>query len=174
MIKAISFYKKLSTKLDLIAAVVLFANCLMVVANVITRSAIIEMPIFGVYEIVCYLSLISISFALAKCAIEGGHTNLTFLLEKMSERKAKIITIIVNIIILINFVLITWNVILYTIGRVAVGDVSPVMRLPIVYVMAIVSIGFVLLTLSPLVNIIEETINLKKQSEKNITLEEGR
>lgn len=173
MDNAIKFFKMLAKRLDYIAAIVLFLNCALVVLNVITRSALFEMPIFGVYEIVCYLSLISISFALANCAVEGGHTNLTFILEKLSEKKAKIITIIVNIVILINFILIAWNLILYAISRVQVGDVSPVMRLPIVYLMALICIGFILLTITPLINIIEDLRFIKNQPEKLLSSKEG-
>ncbi len=165
MYTAIRFLKTFARKLDYLAAAILFLNCLLVVANVITRSPVLEMPIFGVYEIVCYLSLLSISFALSRCAFEGGHTNLTFLLEKLSEKKAKIIGIIMNIVVLINFILIAWNMVLYTIDRVAVGDVSPVIRIPIVYVMAFLCLGFILLTITPLVKIVEGIIDLKLEGE---------
>lgn len=161
---AIKIFKQVSKKIDIIAAVILFANCILVSVNVITRSALFEFPIFGVYEIVCYLSLISVSLALARCAIEGGHTNLTFLLEKLSEKKSKTVTIIVNIIILINFISITWNLILYTITRFQVGEVSPVMRLPIHYIMLFIVVGFGLLTLTPLIKVIEDIRDLKNIS----------
>ncbi len=148
----------------LLAALILFANCVLVVANIITRSALFKSPIFGVYEMVCYLSLISISFALAGCAIEGGHTRLTFLVEKLSEQKHRVIEIIINIVILINFILITWNLIRYMISRYFVGDVSPVMRIPIQYIVAFIVVGFILLTLTPLVKIIEDIRRIKKPS----------
>ncbi len=158
----LSLVKKIAKKLDVIAAVVLFLNCLLVVLNVITRSRLFQMPIFGVYEIVCYLSLISISFALAHCAVEGGHTNLTFFLEKLSKTKAKVVTICVNIVLLINFGLITWNIVLYAISRITVGEVSPVLRVPIVYIIAFICIGFILLTITPLLKIIGDISDLKK------------
>ncbi len=164
MDKATTSVIKACKGINMIAAVVLFANCALVVANIITRSALFKFPIFGVYEMVCYLSLVSVSFALANCAIEGGHTNLTFLVDKLSERKRKIVEIAVNLIIVVNFIFITYNLFGYMKSRYLVGDVSAVMRIPLQYVVAFIVVGFVLLTLTPIIKIIEDVKILKNIS----------
>lgn len=160
------YFKKISKTFDLIAAIILLLTCLLVVLNIITRS-LFDAPIFGIYEIVCYTSLIMVSLALANCAIQGGHINLTLLLEKLSPKNQRFLEIILSVVILINFVLISWNLVLYMIARYVVGDVSAVLRIPLQYIVVFIVFGFVLLTLTPLVKIIEEIRKLHKASLNN-------
>ena len=102
MDKIIRSYEKVCQKFDLIGAIILLVICLIVVLNIILR-AVFNNPIYGAYEYVCYLSVVVISFALANCAIQGGHTNVTFLLEKFSLRTQRVITIITEAVIFVNF-----------------------------------------------------------------------
>lgn len=156
--------RRVSTVFDYIAAVVLFGNCLLVVLNVITRSPLFESPIFGVYELVCYLSLVSVSLALANCSLEGGHTNLTFLMEKLPVKVRAGIEIAADCVVLVNFVLITWNIGVFMVSRFTNGEVSPVMRIPLNIIIAMVLIGFIPLTLAAVVGIADKTKTISTAS----------
>ncbi|NLL21194.1 MAG: TRAP transporter small permease [Firmicutes bacterium] len=160
MDKIIRSYEKVCQKFDLIGAIILLVICLIVVLNIILR-AVFNNPIYGAYEYVCYLSVVVISFALANCAIQGGHTNVTFLLEKFSLKTQRIITIITETVIFVNFLLIMWKLAEYAQKTYLAGDVSSNLRIPLHYVVVVIVAGIFLLALFSLLKIIE---TIKKPS----------
>jgi TRAP-type C4-dicarboxylate transport system permease small subunit len=155
MEKLLKVVKNVLDKFDVAAAFILFATCLLVVINVITRTSLFKAPVFGVYEIVSFLTLIAVSFALANCLITDGHVKLTFLVDKLSTKKRTIIDLILTLIAAINFILITWNLGKYMLERLALGEVASVLRISIHYIVAFVVFGFILLILAQIVQIIE-------------------
>lgn len=159
MDKIIRSYEKVCQKFDLIGAILLLVICFIVVLNIILR-AVFKSPIYGSYEYVCYLSVVVISFALANCAVQGGHTNVTFLLEKFSLKTQRIITIITETVIFVNFLLIMWKLAEYAQKTYLAGDVSSNLRIPLHYVVAVIVAGVLLLTLFILLKIVEAIKNL--------------
>jgi TRAP-type C4-dicarboxylate transport system permease small subunit len=154
MEKIIRPYEKVCQKVDLIGAIILLVICIIVVLNILLR-AIFNSPIYGTYEYVCYLSVVVISFALANCAIQGGHTNVTFLLEKFSLKTQRIFSIITGTVIFVNFFLIMLKLIEYAQKTYLAGDVSSNLRIPLHYVVAVIAVGVLLLTLFILLKTIE-------------------
>ncbi|NLO98546.1 MAG: TRAP transporter small permease [Peptococcaceae bacterium] len=155
MNKVIEITKKVFSKFDVAAAVILFATCLLVVVNVITRTDLFKAPVFGAYEIVSFLTLIAISFAIAHCSIADGHVRLTFIIDKLSAKVRNIINIILLIVATVNYILITWNLGKYMLERAAFGEVASVLRIPIQYIVVFVVFGFFLLLIAQIIKIIE-------------------
>lgn len=156
--KAIKFFKKIFKKIDTLAAIVLFVVCVMVVINIILRR-LFGSPIHGVYEFVCYFTVLLVSLALANCAMQDGHTNVTYVLEKFSSKVQKYIKIIVGIPIIITFIFIIWNLAAYAYDMYLLGYVSSVMRFPLQYILGLIVVGFVTLTIAILIRLIEDIKN---------------
>ena len=136
------------------AAVILLIVCLIVVLNIILRL-LLKSPIYGAYEYVCYLSVLVISFALTDCAIQGGHTNVTFLLEKFSPKTRRIVNAITGTVIFVNFLLILWKLAEYAQKEYLTETVSSNLRIPIFYIVGVIVIGLFLLTLFILLQLIK-------------------
>ncbi len=153
--KTIKFLKNIFKRVDFLAAMILFAVCLLVVINIILRR-LFGSPIHGVYEFVCYFTVFLVSLALANCAMQGGHTNVTFVLEKFSAKLQKYIKVIVGIPIIISLILIIWNLAAYAYDMYLLGYVSSVMRFPLQYILGIIGAGFVTLTIATFIRLIED------------------
>ncbi|NLL51246.1 MAG: TRAP transporter small permease [Peptococcaceae bacterium] len=155
MEKALKITKEIFAKFEVAAAIILFGTCLLVVVNVITRTDLFKAPVFGAYEIVSFLTLIAVSFALANCSITDGHVRLSFLVDKLSPKKRTAIEIILTLIATVNFILITWNLGKYMLERLALGEVASVLRISIHYIVAFVVFGFFLLVIAQIIKIID-------------------
>lgn len=153
-------YEKVCQKFDLIGSIILLTVCIIVVLNIILR-ALFKSPIYGSYEYVCYLTVVVISLALANCAFQGGHTNVTFLLEKFSPKVQKFINVIAGSVIFVNFSLILWKLVEYAQKTYLAGDVSSNLRFPLCYIVAVIVLGLFLLTLFVLLKVI---MTIKKPS----------
>jgi TRAP-type C4-dicarboxylate transport system permease small subunit len=159
-----NFLKTIVIKADNLAAGILFANSALVVLNILLRS-LFRLPIFGVYEIVCYASLIMVSLSLGNCSLSGAHTNLTLVVEKIPGKARIILEAIVELVVLINFLFITWNMGKYMQSRYRIGEVSAVLRLPIYILVGLIVLGFALLTLSVFIRfraLVKDLINPAK------------
>ncbi len=155
MDKFIIIFKKISSKFDFLAAMIILGISILVVANILLRR-LLGSPIHGVYEYVCYLTVFAISLALANCALQDGHINITFLLEKFSAKIQKVILIVFGVFVLGTFSLIIWNLADYAREMYLLGYVSSVVRIPLEYIMAIIVAGFLILTISIFIKLVED------------------
>lgn len=155
-------FEKICQKFDLIAAMILLVVCLIVVLNIILR-ALFKSPIYGSYEYVCYLTVLVISLAIANCAFQGGHTNVTFVLEKFSPLVQRIINVITGTVVFVNLSFILCNLAKYAQKTYAIGEVSSNLRFPLWYIVAVIVLGLFLLTLFILLKIIEAIKNIMLQ-----------
>ena len=150
----VEFMESVSKKLksvfswfDLIGGYAVLIISLLIVLNVILRAAI-NVSIYGSYEYVCYTVALIVSLGLANCAINDGHVNVTFLVDKFPEKAAKINYLMTSIISLIFFILITWKMIEYAIRKYFLAEISIVVGIPIYIIVLIIAFGFLMLTLS--------------------------
>jgi TRAP-type C4-dicarboxylate transport system permease small subunit len=145
---------KISRGLDFLAGLILAATALLVVANILGR-ALINHSILGTYEMVGFLTAAVVGLAMARCAVENGHITVTFILERFSPVIQRIVEIIVGIPVFIFFLFASYNLFRY--GRLmdVSGEVAPTTQLifyPFVY---LVAIGFVVLALTVLLQVIK-------------------
>jgi TRAP-type C4-dicarboxylate transport system permease small subunit len=107
---------------DKLAQVGIFAMLLLIVGNIVLRQ--FGKPIYGSYDYVCFLGALSVSLALANCALEKGHTQVEMLMERFPRRVQGVIDTVVGIVSFCLFVLITWQCISLAEDMRRSGEVS--------------------------------------------------
>jgi TRAP-type C4-dicarboxylate transport system permease small subunit len=112
----------LSKFCDRIAQAAVVAMLLLIVGNILLR--IVWKPILGTYDIAGFIGAILIAFALAYCALQGGHIQVELLVTLFPERAQAIIGSITGIFSLFIFSLVTWQCIVLANDMRRVGEVS--------------------------------------------------
>lgn len=144
---------KLSKYSNIIAAGAIVITMLLIVANIILRR-VFKLPIEGTYDYVGYLTAIAIALSLAYCGVVKGHIAIGFFTEKISEKKQKILGIIVKSISMLFLLFSSWHVIQYGNRTMASGQVSTTTQMPVYPFIYIIAIGLVLLSLVIFVHLI--------------------
>ena len=145
--------QQLAQGLDRVARFATVLLMALVVTNIILRFT--WRPLLGTYEFVSFLSAVVISFALAYCAIQGGHIAVTLFVDHLPRRVQAIIDIIVGVISITFFGLTVWQITLYATDMVISGEVSPTTRTPFYPFVYGVAFGFLVLCLVLLVDLIK-------------------
>jgi TRAP-type C4-dicarboxylate transport system permease small subunit len=150
----------LSKFCDQIAQAGLFAMFLLIFINILLRK--VWKPIFGTYDYACFLSAIVVAFAMAHCAVQGGHTQVDLFVARFSQRVQGIIGSITGILSLGLFSLITWQCILLANDIRRAGEVSMTALLPFYPYIYAVAFGCALLSLVILVDFIKSLVKAVK------------
>lgn len=147
--------------LDTVAQVATVLLMALVVTNIILRFT--WRPILGTYEFVSFLAAVVISFALAYCAVQGGHIAVTLMVDQLPPRVQAAIDIIVGIISITFFGLTVWQITLYGTDMIASGEVSPTTKTPFYPVVYGVALGLLGLCLVLLVNLVKSIARVVNQ-----------
>jgi len=138
----------LARRLDMIAAMAIVAMMSLTFVDVFLRY-LFRMPIPGTYEIVSFLGVVAVSFAMAHTLAEKGHVAVSLIVQLFRKRLQGIIESIISIFGIILFGLIAWQSVLYGMDCQRAGEVSLTLELPfypIIYGVAL-SAGVVCLVL---------------------------
>lgn len=146
-----------SRKLNIVSGVALTAMMILVFLNVVLRA--VWRPILGTYEFTAFLASVTISFALAYCAVEKGHVAITLFTERLSARGQAVCDTIVGIIGTALFAVMAWQSGLYAMVIYRSGEVAPTTETPFYPFIIGVAFGFLLLAA---VNLIDFINSLKK------------
>ncbi len=155
-------FLKVVKNFDLFGAGIFFICCVFVVAKIILR--LFKLPIYGDYEIVRFLLIFAASFPLANCAAQKAHPNLTLLLDKLSEKAQKIVNILTGVIALSGFTIIVMGLFRDALKKFRVGEISPNLNVPLYYIGIVIAIGFILLALFILFQIVKDINCYVRQS----------
>jgi TRAP-type C4-dicarboxylate transport system permease small subunit len=136
----------ISRCLNWIAGISVIAIIVIVCINVIGRS-VFGMPLKGTVDILSQMGVLVIACAIAYTQVVKGHIRITILLERLPKRASHFINIIMDILGVILFFIITWQSMLYTKGEYEIGELTEVLRMPVMPFAAIVSLGCLALTL---------------------------
>jgi TRAP-type C4-dicarboxylate transport system permease small subunit len=150
----------LSKFCDQIAQAGLFAMFLLIFINILLRK--FWKPIFGAYDYTCFISAIVIAFAMAYCAVQGGHTQVDLFVTRFSQRVQGIIGSIVGILSLGLFSLVTWQCIVLANDMRRSGEVSMTSLFPFHPYIYAVAFGCALLSLVILVDVIKSLVKAVK------------
>ena len=137
---------KLSREMDRLAGFCLVGVMLLVVCNILLRR-LFKMPISGTYEIVGYLTALSISLSLAYCAVQNAHIGLDYIIEKFPKAFRSLSAILNNLIAASFWALTAWQIGCYAMSLIKSGDVSPTAEIPVYPVVFLIGLGFVALSL---------------------------
>lgn len=140
----------------------LFIIMMLVVVNVVARR-LLNAPIFGVTELVCYGSLASAALGLAQTEWLDGNVRMTLILERTSVKFGCILNLIVNIVGLLGFSYVSYFLVMQAFTKLANGQLSSEIRFPMYIVTGILAIGFILLTLAILSKLILYIFRIKNK-----------
>lgn len=129
----------LSKFLDLIGGYFYFALMLVVVFNVIMRTAFSK-PFIGTVEVVEIFSAVAVGLTISYCAILEEHISIDFILEYLPQGFQKAVSIVVSFLSLGFLGTATWMIFQYGESVRVNGRVTPTMGIgyyPFVYIIAI-------------------------------------
>ena len=147
-----------SQKLDIVAGVALVAMMALVFGNVLCRA--VWQPIMGTYEVTAFLAAMTISFALANCAVNKGHIALTLFVDRLPPRLRAFFDIIVSILGALLYLILAWEVTKYAIHMRRIGEVSLTMEIPFYPFILGVAFGLLMLALVSLVDLFKSLMRL--------------
>lgn len=142
-----------SQKLDIVAGVALVAMMTLVFGNVVCRA--VWQPIMGTYEVTAFLAAMTISFALANCAVNKGHIALTLFVDRLAPRLRAFFDILVSLLGLLLFLLLAWEVTKYAFHMKSTGEVSLTMEIPFYPFIYGVAFGLLMLAMVSLVGFLK-------------------
>lgn len=106
-------------------------------------------PILGAYDIVEFLGVMVVGFAMAQTTIKQGHVSVQVVVTKFSPRVQQVISIITHLLSIALFALLAWECVRYGNDLQASGEVSMTLQLPFLPVLygVAMSAGMVCLVL---------------------------
>ena len=153
--------KLFTERLDLIAALAIFAMMSITFADVVLR--LFRRPIPGSYEIVALLGAVAISFAMAHTSIQKGHVAVSLFVQLLPKKLQDIIECIITVFGIVLFALITWQSIIYAMECRSSGEVSMTLEMPFYPVIYGVAFGSGALCLALLVDLADALGRLKNR-----------
>jgi TRAP-type C4-dicarboxylate transport system permease small subunit len=150
-----------SQKLDMVAGIALVAMMALIFGNVLFRA--VWRPIMGTYEVTAFLASMTISFALANCAVHKGHIALTLFVDRMPLRLRSVLDTLVSTIGGLLYLVLAWEVTKYASHVKQTGEVSLTMEIPFYPFIYGVALGLLLLALVLIVSIFTSLVRIFKQ-----------
>jgi TRAP-type C4-dicarboxylate transport system permease small subunit len=87
-------------------------------------------PIPGTFELVCYLGVVAVSFAMAHTSVEDGHVAVSLLVRLLPKRGQAIVGSITSFFSIFFFAMISWRSVMYANSLKETGEVSLTLQLP--------------------------------------------
>jgi TRAP-type C4-dicarboxylate transport system permease small subunit len=150
-----------SNKLDVVAGIALVAMMTLIFGNVLCRAA--YRPIMGTYEITAFLASVTISLALANCAVKKGHIALTLFIDRLPPRVQAAFDSIVSMIGACLYMILAWEVAKYALHMKGTGEVSLTMEIPFYPFIFGVAFGLLMLALVSLVTFVKSLVRITKK-----------
>ena len=142
---------RLSLWLDWVARGAMTAILLLSIANIV--SAAVWAPIFGTYELVGFLTVVTLSCAIAYCTVNDGHVAVDVLVSRFSPRTQAIFDVVVGILSVGIFVILAWQTALYATNMWQKGELSGTLMWPFYPLVYCISFGCFVTCLVLLVNL---------------------
>lgn len=146
-------------KLNGIAAIAIVLMMSLTCADVILR--LFRKPIPGTYEMVSFLGVIVVSFALAHTSAEKGHVAVSLIVRLFPKKVQAVIESLIAVLGIILFSLIAWQSLLYGLNCQRAGEVSLTLQIPFYPVIYGVAFGSAAVCFVLLVDLINAITKLK-------------
>lgn len=144
-----SIVKRVSSSLDKLAGLCIFAVMLLIVANIILRT-VFHHPILGTYELVGFLTAMGVALALAHCAFQDAHIAVGFIMERFPRKIRAVTAVLVNATSFILWAATVWSLGKFGQAMKIKGLVSPSAEIPVypfIYLVAFGLLGLCLVLL---------------------------
>jgi len=135
--------QKLSTLINIIAAGAIVAMMILTCADVVLRF--FRRPIPGTYEIVGFIGIIAVSFALGATTVEHSHIAVEFLTQRFRPKFQWFISGVNNLIAFSFFAVLAWRSALYAVNLKTAGEVSMTVQIPLYPFALSITVGCIVL-----------------------------
>lgn len=142
-----------SHKLNVISGIALVIMMVLVFTNVVLRA--VWRPILGTYEVTAFLAAITISFALAHCAVNKGHIALTLFVDRLPSRVQAIIDTFTYTIGTVLFTVLAKEVAKYALHTRGTGEVGMTTEIPFYPFIFGVAFGLLMLAIVLFIDILK-------------------
>jgi TRAP-type C4-dicarboxylate transport system permease small subunit len=145
----------------LIGASILSVMMFLTMADVVLRY-VFGSPVSGAYEMTQYMMAIVIPFGIVYCAHEKGHVSVDVLFDLLPKRIQGVFSCITSLIVIVLFILIAWQNVLFVHETYESGLTSAVLYIPSYPFVGTIALGFVVLCLvllADFLNILLETVS---------------
>jgi TRAP-type C4-dicarboxylate transport system permease small subunit len=140
--------------LVILGGIAVMALMLLATGNVVLR--IFSMPYRGAYEIVSFLGAVVIAFALGFTQKRKDHIVVDILTDKFSKDLQNIIDKIADLVIMIFFGVVCWQIYVWGIKIVESKEVSETLKIPFYPFVFAVAIGFAMLSFTAFVDFLKK------------------
>jgi TRAP-type C4-dicarboxylate transport system permease small subunit len=123
------YNKRLITYLEWIGSVGLLTMMVITCVDVLGSKVFLR-PIFGALDIVQLSQLVAISFGASSALIFGRHVEVEFFTIMLPERAQAAISVVVNFLGLLLFIIILWRIVIFGNYMLTGGEVSSTARIP--------------------------------------------
>ena len=138
MKKVFDAIKYLSRLMYWIAGVAIVFIVLLTVCDVVLRR--FRMPISYTFELVTFVGAIAIGFLIPHTTLIGVHVSTDFVIEKVSERWKKILHFVTRCLGIGMFAIFSWRLFILGNNFKRIGDVTPILQIPMYPVPYIIGI----------------------------------
>lgn len=118
-------------------------------------------PVFGSVELVTFMGIFVVAFALPYTHENRGHIGVELLVRRFSKKTRALIDIFTELVSLIFFSLVTWRMFLYAFKMRQSGEVSMNLELPEYMIIFVVALCFMLFSLIIFKRIVETIAALR-------------
>ena len=119
---------RVATFMYWIAGTAIIVMMVLTCADVLLRY--FRHPIPGTYELVCFLSAVAASFAVAHTSVQKGHVSVSLVVRLFSPRIQAAIGVITTLFSVFLFAMLSWQSVLFANDLKAAKEVSMTIELP--------------------------------------------
>jgi len=163
-----NIFEKPAAYLEYVSCALLTIAIIITIANVVMRQ-LLKAPIYGAIEMIQYTVLLAICFGLPSCTLHGGHAKVTLLLEALSRSARIIVNVIVDLISIVLFGVISYNLFGSVETVMRTGRTTDVFKVPFQYVYYAIIFGLILMIFILLFCMISELIHLKSDQNQTVS-----
>lgn len=150
----------IATRLDMLAAVAIFAMMSLTCADVILR--LFRKPIPGTYEMVSFLGALAVSFSLAHATADKAHVAVSLIVRLLPQKAQGVLDMGISGLGGALFALISWQSVIYGMDCQASGEVSMTLQLPLYPVIYGIAFGSAMVCLVMLVDFFNAFAKVKQ------------
>lgn len=155
---------RLSTMLNLIASLALLTMIFLTCFDIFMRY-FFNRPVTGTYDLVSLLGALLASFAMPYTMLKKGHVAVELVVQRLSRTKQLVVETATHLVAILLFLVLVWQSAVQAVDMKRAGEVTPTLLMPFYPIVICMSVGFFVLSLAIIVNLIE--LYLRGSNEPN-------
>ena len=132
--------------METVSDFLLLAMMAVALFNILLR-ALFNYPIFGTFEVICYLSLIMAAFAMPDTERTDSNISVTIVSESLSPKNAGILKLITNLTGMVGCSVVGYRLVGLAQRKLVNGDTTADLIMPVYIFVYIIALAFFLITI---------------------------